>query len=540
MFESFDPYYLWLGVPPREQPPNYYRLLGVQLFEPNPDVIEAAADQRMAHLRTFQTGPRAALSQSLLNEVSAARLCLLNPQSRPSYDASLRQQMILAREALAPAIVSPAPEVLVPPPAPPPKAQADEFAWLRHPFTPRKASGTRPRSQTAVIALMLAVAAALLAGSAWRLYGRYAEDQQTETVAAVASSPQPAPRVEEARPAEVPKHEATASVERHEAVYAEPNKPKPDPRPTLPVRAPVTGVNPGNQVRLHVTAVIDGTDELHIFPGELKWTHHTWGWASKIEIDGHSWDPQKSPVFPVPALKEVPLEELWKAKLSLKKARGSVELEKWNDHLVIRFDDPDLGADSYDVTVTIPGKHSAVTAPPAAHAPEPVVPAPVPRGPDPSLRPLPPPALAFWLRRYDLAGATPTADFVRLQGEASLTTKGKHSLPLEITIVARTDGNNIRIGYGKSLVIWNWELDRGQLRVQRFDGSIATARALLEPNTWYRLTWLIRRNGMWIFVNHRQVYYDRRAWPEKEAYPLKIHDMNSTVDVRSVSIQKPL
>ena len=29
---SFDPYLNWLGIPPHEQPPNFYRLLGVVLL----------------------------------------------------------------------------------------------------------------------------------------------------------------------------------------------------------------------------------------------------------------------------------------------------------------------------------------------------------------------------------------------------------------------------------------------------------------------------------------------------------------------------
>ena len=30
MAANFDPYYKWLGIPPEEQPPNHYRLLGIQ------------------------------------------------------------------------------------------------------------------------------------------------------------------------------------------------------------------------------------------------------------------------------------------------------------------------------------------------------------------------------------------------------------------------------------------------------------------------------------------------------------------------------
>lgn len=46
MADSFDPYHKWLGISPKDQPPNHYRLLGIELFEGVPDVIESAADQR--------------------------------------------------------------------------------------------------------------------------------------------------------------------------------------------------------------------------------------------------------------------------------------------------------------------------------------------------------------------------------------------------------------------------------------------------------------------------------------------------------------
>ncbi|MGQ9574928.1 MAG: hypothetical protein ACUVUC_06385 [Thermoguttaceae bacterium] len=93
MSEPFDPYYRWLGIPPKDQPPNFYRLLALELFESDPEVIEAAADRQMGHLRTYQTGPHAQLSQKLLNEVAAARICLLNPQKKAQYDAWLRGQL---------------------------------------------------------------------------------------------------------------------------------------------------------------------------------------------------------------------------------------------------------------------------------------------------------------------------------------------------------------------------------------------------------------------------------------------------------------
>ncbi len=111
MQEPFDPYHKWLAITPREQPPDHYRLLGISRFEADPDVIAHAADQRMSHLRGFQTGPHAAESQRLLNEVAAARVTLMDPRRRASYDALLRSAV--------PADVEPSPAASSVPPAKP-------------------------------------------------------------------------------------------------------------------------------------------------------------------------------------------------------------------------------------------------------------------------------------------------------------------------------------------------------------------------------------------------------------------------------------
>src|SRR5438105_1260159 len=89
----FDPYYKWLGIPHEEQPPHHYRLLGVQPFESDPDVISNAADQRMGLLKTFATSHYGSLAEDLLDEVARARVCLLNPARRGDYDTTLRDRL---------------------------------------------------------------------------------------------------------------------------------------------------------------------------------------------------------------------------------------------------------------------------------------------------------------------------------------------------------------------------------------------------------------------------------------------------------------
>jgi hypothetical protein len=89
----FDPYRKWLGIPPKDQPPNHYRLLGVELYENDLDVIEGAAERQMSFVRQYQSGEYAADAAKILNELAMARLCLLKPATKTAYDEKLRQQL---------------------------------------------------------------------------------------------------------------------------------------------------------------------------------------------------------------------------------------------------------------------------------------------------------------------------------------------------------------------------------------------------------------------------------------------------------------
>ncbi len=82
MADGIDVYHKWLSIPAAGAAPHHYRLLGLGLFETDPDVIQAAADRQMAHVQTYKNGPHSDLSQKLLNEIAAAKLCLLKPATR--------------------------------------------------------------------------------------------------------------------------------------------------------------------------------------------------------------------------------------------------------------------------------------------------------------------------------------------------------------------------------------------------------------------------------------------------------------------------
>jgi hypothetical protein len=89
MSELFDAYHVWLGIPPSEQPPNHYRLLGLREFESSPEVIDNAAQRVTLQLRGFLMGPEDKMAQRLLGEVSSAAACLLDPRWKENYDKAL-------------------------------------------------------------------------------------------------------------------------------------------------------------------------------------------------------------------------------------------------------------------------------------------------------------------------------------------------------------------------------------------------------------------------------------------------------------------
>jgi hypothetical protein len=93
MPDDFDPYYKWLGIPPKDQPPHFYRLLGLELFESDPETIATAAQQLIRHVQSFQTGPYAIISRKLQKKIAAANAYLLDPAKKNEYDISLKLQL---------------------------------------------------------------------------------------------------------------------------------------------------------------------------------------------------------------------------------------------------------------------------------------------------------------------------------------------------------------------------------------------------------------------------------------------------------------
>lgn len=92
MAADFDAYRDLLDIRSAERPPNHYELLGIEVFESSTSVIDEGAGIRMALLQELGNSEHQEVSQQLLNDVSAARRCLLNEAQKIAYDEKLRTQ----------------------------------------------------------------------------------------------------------------------------------------------------------------------------------------------------------------------------------------------------------------------------------------------------------------------------------------------------------------------------------------------------------------------------------------------------------------
>ncbi len=90
MLSKRQAYEKWLGIKEEQQPPSLYRLLAVDAFESDKDIIANAADSRIGFVRQFQIGENASIAAAILNELARAQIILLNPQKKAAYDAQLK------------------------------------------------------------------------------------------------------------------------------------------------------------------------------------------------------------------------------------------------------------------------------------------------------------------------------------------------------------------------------------------------------------------------------------------------------------------
>jgi tricorn protease-like protein len=147
----------------------------------------------------------------------------------------------------------------------------------------------------------------------------------------------------------------------------------------------------------------------------------------------------------------------------------------------------------------------------------------------------------------DISQAVVRGDFLHLEPRRGITTRQAFAGPIQITAVARTERNNIRIRAGSGgELIFNWEGKPGELRVHRPDARVrrrlgvlaASKQVPLDPNTWYMLTWTITARGMEVEVNGKPVFQEVHDNDLSQPRPVRIYAfVDSAIDVQRFTVR---
>ncbi len=128
---------------------------------------------------------------------------------------------------------------------------------------------------------------------------------------------------------------------------------------------------------------------------------------------------------------------------------------------------------------------------------------------------------------------------VVLQGEEVLSTPDTFKPPVEITIVAKTDSTNLRMGYAADQVIFNWEENKTQLRVDGgpADGQHKSGTGAIPIGQYVTIRWVVTPGHQSIFVNDELRYEHSGDYSGIDKGVSVFPAMGSKVTVKSIRVK---
>lgn len=122
-----------------------------------------------------------------------------------------------------------------------------------------------------------------------------------------------------------------------------------------------------------------------------------------------------------------------------------------------------------------------------------------------------------------------------LKGRERFTSAETYAAPVEFTIVAKTDSTNLRLAHMPKAVIFNWERNMDELRIDNDPGGArhVADQGRIQPNEFVTIVWRVMPHFQSISVNGRQrvMHYGDYS---KDAKPVEVYPMDSTVTLKSL------
>lgn len=98
-------------------------------------------------------------------------------------------------------------------------------------------------------------------------------------------------------------------------------------------------------------------------------------------------------------------------------------------------------------------------------------------------------------------------DNVVVSGNGHLTTRQEFEVPVVIRVSAKTDSTNIRLYFGRGVVIFNWEKNPRELRIHDPRTGKPTpvpGAGFVEANVWHDIEWTVRPDAMEVSVDGKK------------------------------------
>ncbi len=128
----------------------------------------------------------------------------------------------------------------------------------------------------------------------------------------------------------------------------------------------------------------------------------------------------------------------------------------------------------------------------------------------------------------------------KLKKNGVITTKATFKPPVEILIEAKTDSTNLRLGYAADQLIFNWEKDRNQLRI---DGGPANGKhkfgaGLIPTKQYVTVRWLVTPKKQSVFVDG-QLRFEHAGDYSQLDKPVSVYSSgDAEVTVKSIKVKQ--
>ena len=126
-----------------------------------------------------------------------------------------------------------------------------------------------------------------------------------------------------------------------------------------------------------------------------------------------------------------------------------------------------------------------------------------------------------------------------LKGNERLSTPQSFRPPVEIAVVAKTDSTNLRLAYAADQIIFNWEMNQSQLRV---DGGPANGlhkdgAGRIPKGKYVTVKWVVTTTHQAIYVDGG-LRYEHQGDYSQINRPVTVFPANgSTVSVKSITVK---